>query len=542
MAPQTVNLDALIAREVFEIQHAQPVTSTSRPNSTDIASLEAGQLWHTVLRKPDFQRATGDWSPVMVADLIKTFLDEELIPSIILWRAPGGNIFVIDGAHRFSALMAWVNNDYGDGATSKEFFQDRIPKQQKDAATATRDLIESQIGSFRALRAEAQNNPMAASSRAILGRKMASIPLPLQWVLGSPENAASSFFKINQRAVAIDETELGMIESRRKPNGIAARALIGAGAGHKYWSAYDRSIQREIEALALEVHTTLFTPTYEEPIKTLDLPIAGHAYSAENKRLIWDVVNFVNGVTPDMWRTGGRAKAKPQRPPLDDDKDGNATIQYLENVRKIARLISGNVVGSLGLHPSVYFFSATGKMQPTTLLGVVAFIRDLEQRRQLKKFTLARYRFEEFLVSYKFFVNQIAKNYGAGTRGLKPMVALYETLLDEVTNGSTDAAIVAKLQAQPSLKFLSLISDEDRAAGKNFSTLTKNAAFIQEALDKALRCEICHARLHVRAISIDHAQKKADGGLGNVSNAQLTHPYCNNSRDGLYAAGLGKTV
>ncbi|WP_372726522.1 HNH endonuclease [Nostoc sp. C057] len=27
--------------------------------------------------------------------------------------------------------------------------------------------------------------------------------------------------------------------------------------------------------------------------------------------------------------------------------------------------------------------------------------------------------------------------------------------------------------------------------------------------------------------SIDHIKRKADGGLGTLENAQLTHPYCN---------------
>jgi len=44
-----------------------------------------------------------------------------LIPAIILWNS-GRYIFTIDGAHRLSALIAWVLDDYGDGIISQTFF------------------------------------------------------------------------------------------------------------------------------------------------------------------------------------------------------------------------------------------------------------------------------------------------------------------------------------------------------------------------------------------------------------------------------------
>lgn len=47
------------------------------------------------------------------------------------------------------------------------------------------------------------------------------------------------------------------------------------------------------------------------------------------------------------------------------------------------------------------------------------------------------------------------------------------------------------------------------------------------AYKKAPRCAICGGLLHTHSISIDHIQRKRDGGLGCVENGQLTHPYCN---------------
>ena len=84
--------------------------------------MESSSLTYLTLRKPDFQRETASWEPQVVADLIGSFLDGDLIPSIILWRSPDtGNIFVIDGAHRLGALIAWVQDDYGDKELSRTF-------------------------------------------------------------------------------------------------------------------------------------------------------------------------------------------------------------------------------------------------------------------------------------------------------------------------------------------------------------------------------------------------------------------------------------
>jgi Protein of unknown function DUF262 len=184
---QLVNLDALILREVLEVEANETLAPAQYRQSFAIGELASDNPTYSVLRKPDFQRATGDWSPEMVADLVKSFISEELIPSVILWRSPGGNLFVIDGAHRLSAFIAWINDDYGDGTISKAFFQDRITKPQQLAADKTRELIETAsdaVGSYAALKAAGLIHH-STTERAIIGRKMASNPIPLQWVVGS---------------------------------------------------------------------------------------------------------------------------------------------------------------------------------------------------------------------------------------------------------------------------------------------------------------------------------------------------------------------
>ena len=75
------------------------------------------------LRKPEYQRETNEWTPEKVLGLIESFVNGDLIPAIILWTSKGNYTFVIDGAHRLGALIAWVNDDYGDWEISRNFFE-----------------------------------------------------------------------------------------------------------------------------------------------------------------------------------------------------------------------------------------------------------------------------------------------------------------------------------------------------------------------------------------------------------------------------------
>lgn len=524
------NLDALIRREDFEVKSETMQSPAQLAATMQIAQLEAESLMYQVLRKPDFQRETANWEPEKIADLIESFLEGDLIPSIILWRSPkSGNIFVIDGAHRLSAFIAWVHDDYGDRQISIPFFANLIPPEQNKAADRTRRLIQERVASYQALKIAGQHQQTASPEQLRLAKNLAAQAINLQWVMGEAAKAESSFFKINQKATLIDPTELDMIKSRHKPNSLAARALIRAGTGHKYWSAFSESAQDEIERIARDVYEMFFKPAIEAPIKTLDLPIAGRGYSADSIKMIFDLVNVVNKITPDMWRDQPRKakKSAKKAPALVDDSDGSVTLEFLKAIQRAVSLIAGTESRSLGLHPAVYFYGATGRFQPTAFLATVVFATELERQGRVFEFTGAREKFEEFLLRYRHFSNQIAGDYGSGTRGLNATLDMYHIVLSEIGKGTEDAGILQKLQEHPGLRFLREITDEDRRYGRNFSTETKTAAFLREAMQNELRCAICRARLHFKSISVDHIVRKQDSGTGSPNNAQLTHPYCN---------------
>jgi len=544
MPTSLVNLDAFIKREEFSVITTSPTTLQTSPTSILISELEPERIWLQLLRKPDFQRETANWDAERVAELVESFAQGDLIPAVILWKAESGNIFVIDGSHRLSALIAWVKDDYGDKEISLEFFQNFIPIEQKKAAERTRKLVNDSIGSYQDLKAVLRNQQNSSAEQIRLAKNVFGTAIQLQWVVGNSATAERSYFKINMQAVTIDKTELDIIKCRRKPNALATRSLIRAGTGHKYWSAFPHQTQVDIEKTARDIYDTMFKPPIETPLRTLDLPVAGKGYSGESVKMVFDLVNLINNVSPDMWRekTIKKGKAKTEDMPdkvLPDDDNGTQTLQYLKEVRKLAIRIGSNDPSSLGLHPVVYFYGATGRFLPMTFLAVAGFMKELEKRNAFAEFTRIRSGFEDFLLENRGFVNQIGHEVIGGEKRVKATLLMYEVLFEELTRGGSKQHIIEQMRSHKELKFLHEPVAENIEYGKTFSVDTKSAAYLREAIDKSPRCAICNARLHFKSISFDHKGRKEDGGLGTPDNAQLTHPYCNTGyKEMLNAKGI----
>lgn len=228
----SVNLDALIVREDFQVV-GQGDEVPEKP-SIGIRELDKGEFFSSGLRKPDFQRETSEWESKRVVGLIKTFFDDQIIPSVILWKNKD-LLFVIDGSHRLSALIAWVQDDYGDGARSQAFFGPAIQEDQIKVAIKTRDLVNKEVGSYADHRAAVVQPDLYSAEVVGRARKLSTLTLKLQWVKGDANKAQDSFVRINQQAATITPQELELIRDRRKPAAIAARAVIYKGTGHQYW-------------------------------------------------------------------------------------------------------------------------------------------------------------------------------------------------------------------------------------------------------------------------------------------------------------------
>lgn len=522
MAGQKVNLDALIPREDFE--SGTGVAGGSDRDRISLSDLEASAFFASTLRKPDFQRETTHWGPPAVVDLVRAFLEGHLIPAVILWQS-GDYVFVIDGAHRLSALISWIRDDYGDGTASISRYGSGLTDEQRKVAKKVRDAVRKEIGPYAEFKGlTGQEIPDPQKARWL--RRMGAGAIEVQWVTAADAKAAeASFFKINQAAQPIDPTERRILQTRRSPDAIAARCIARGAKGHKYWGGFDDNIRTSIEDLGESIFKALYDPPLNTPVTTSDVPIAGKGYNV--LPFVFELVNVANGIPLP---TSASAKKIPD--PLPDDEDGQITVDFLRKVQSKVRLISTNHSGSLGLHPLVYCYSSTGNFQPNAFLATMEFAVKLDGANKKKEFANIRRRFERYLAENRVFVSLTMSRLGAGGRSLSRIVDLYYSIASEMWAGTSDGDILSKLSLRKEFAHLKQLEipppeAENSVGKKGASSSAKSASFIRLALDTPQRCGICGAALHANSMSFDHRTRVREGGDNQSKNLQPTHPFCN---------------
>jgi hypothetical protein len=531
-----VNLDALIPREDLEVVDVNGSNSTTGVPGVGISALKKGELFIESLRNPEFQRGTWEWSPEKVYNLVKSFTDGDLIPAIILWRGQGNN-FVIDGAHRLSALIGWVNNDYGTGNLSTPIFGDTSDHKAK--SIEAKRLIEDNIGSYQDILWAAQNPADALSHRKEIAQRLSALSIVLQWVPGNASKAEASFFKINEAASPLDGTEKRLLKARNKPMAIAARAIIRSGSGHKYWGKFSEPNKAQIEDLATLINKWLFDPKMETPVKTMDVPLAGKSYSQITQELILNVVNFSNGIKIVDASKVKKAEEFPEQKVPDENSDGIETIRYLSNTKKTLANITGLLASSLGLHPVIYFYSKQGRYQVTAFMAILLLVKEYEEQDKLISFTMIRKDFEEFIWKHKSLINQATTTWGSGAKGYVSLKKLFDFIINQMILKVSEEGIISRLDSNEDYNFFKAgVRELNPKHKKDFSTESKSETFLREAIQTTLRCNICRGYLHKNSIAIDHELEKENGGIGNADNGKPVHPFCNSTKKKLISLGF----
>lgn len=512
-----VNLDAMIKREDFAASDAES-SSFENVSTISLRDFTKGGLIGPSLRKPDFQRETNHWSPEQVVSLLECFVNGDLIPSVILWQSPT-YLFVIDGGHRLSVLKAWIEDDYGDGPTSQPYFGYQISEEQKKNADKVRKLVSKRIGSWQHYLAKTEDENLDPTERKRINA-LITRGLPIQWVKGDAEKAESSFFKINTKGTPLDDIEELLLKNRRKPISIAARAIIRAGKGHRYWSSFDKATAIKIEELAKDLHSVLFDPEIKRPIKTLDLPLGGPKGVRTALQALIDLALIA------ARNQQGNPKGIND---TNDDIDGLETISVLTKTVALVRRVTGNDGGSLGLHPAVYFYGPTGRHSSPMFMGTMTlFGRKLANNDPsfFKKFTRIRSNLEDILVSKKDLIATILQKHVSPKR-----VDKYADFLDKVINQLYNGQIPSDLELVTMAGLDGkIIVGNSKEYAKDFSDDVKSEVFINSALISAIKCPICNGYIDVeKSVSYDHVVRAREGGSGNIANCHLTHPYCNQS-------------
>lgn len=501
---KTVNLDAMITREDFA---AEDLCMTSNIQTAVSINDLQGNYLTSVIRKPDFQRETHDWTIDNVIKFIDSVVKGQFIPSLILWKNSGGFIFVIDGAHRLSALLAWMKDDYGDGPISRSFFQGYISEEQKRVAESLRKRINKEVGQYADYEKALVMTDGYTEEFVKTARRLRSFAFSIQWITGDVTTAEESFYNINQRAVSINDTELKLIQSRKCDICIAARAIMYSGSGNKYWKEFSNERQCEIVALSKKINELLFEPRYDKPIKTLDLPMCGKNQS--NLTFIFDLMNF-------------SATGKSQV-----DADGTLTVRCLAELKELLETISSKEPDSLGLHPIVYFYSKKGNFRVSAFYAVLGFVKYIKEKKQMNNFTSVRESFESFIYKYDYVVDQINRSLRSTKKSVPVLTQFYIDVLKYLIEGKNFDEVIQEISKDSSYPKFLLEQDEEFIETSSFNSNRKSEVFIKQAFPGAMKCPICGGLLHVNSISIDHIIRKQDGGQSHSTNGQAAHFYCN---------------
>ena len=517
-----VNLDALLPREDL----ATPVNGEGNIRGIRITELEGGAAF-SLLRKPDFQRETASWSPNQIADLIETAVNGDIIPAIILWDS-GLYTYVIDGAHRLSALIAWVQDDYGEGTISQARYHNNIPESQRLVARQTKSLVESRVGSYKSIKAAGMYPDNSSKDLVAKANRITFREIDAQWIKNARvEQARAAFFRINQGGSKIENTELLILKSGNAPFAVASRSITRGGSGHAYWSSFTNDEARsEVPKLGADIYKLLFTPPLNLPIRTLDVPLAGAGYGAHVLPFVFDLVTTANSIAT---RSAGATEPA--------DVEGGATVEMLKRTRKALHLLLSNQPNSLGLHPSLYFYTAGGAFQASALTHAMEWFMDLERDGKTRNFLKIRERFEALLLSHPSVAKPATNKLGSGRRSRPRTKELFSAIMDLLLTGkSADEAweAITKIDKYKYLVTDDLVDQQLPTLGKEggrFSKGAKSAAFAAQMLPQAPKCPLCGGFLHTNGMVADHEIPKSEGGSAGSANGRWVHPRCNSERE-----------
>lgn len=515
---KAVTLDALIPREDFEIISTLGSFGNTRNKTTlSIEDLKYDSFFFSALRKPIFQRETNEWDAEKVCAMIESFVNGELVPAIILWRNQGGYIFVIDGAHRLSSLGAWINDDYGDGSISLNYFGNYVSHEQREIAEKTRNLVNKRIGSFEEISKISRNIISTGDDKKKeIAKNLGALALQLQWVEGDAGKAEDSFLKINQSATKISDAELELIKNRDSAYAIAARAVVRAGKGYQYWSNFSKAAQKRIIMYSKKIHMIMFGEEKSNIDDINSLTIGG----TQSSNLTLDVVTQTVKICNDVIKA---EKA---------DKGTEENVEkYLKSTLLILEYINSKEPFSLGIHPFIYFYSDIGKHKIASYYGFLLFIKELINKKQLNLFIKTREKFEQVIYQYSFLVQQIVRKNRQSKRAYTPIKDYFLEIMNIVMENPNYSVekVVEKLKESDKFRYLQteIVDNELASVKSNFSRGKRQQIKLRTFVSTLPKCPICGGYMDSRSISIDHIQRKEDGGSNAMSNGQVTHLYCN---------------
>lgn len=518
------------------------------------------------LRKPDFQRATWSWSPEECVSLLKSVLNQQVVPSVILWLSPERLWYVLDGGHRISVVLAWIRDDWGDRRTPDEFGDERVMKLSVEAGRRVRELLKKeQIAPFKELQAAAKRYRDLAKDRERPERHMSqealqfslmvrqwrseSVGFPILWVRGDYQKAEESFININKSGRRLSLWETTLVENRGSSFARAVMSISHVGDKGHCWPSEapgitsDTSSQKylqEIFGLVDSLHDLLFEPPYETPVKDPVQPLLAPMHTRPELQPAWlaELLTITEGNKGRPSETKRLLRHDSRALPKELIINGR---NLLRNAKDALDNIIGDSPRSLGLMPLVYFYNGYGTYVRSLLYGMIYWLTrgsetDVLARKKL--FTLHRGAFEEVLLAKKdAIIQRIGRRIGSGPEVTYPTAVYYQRLLELLIKHSDNIASQEFTRDHDELletltdQELEVEVDELTSSQRSFRGRTRAGVVVPDLINMFQKCGICGGRYYPeRSTQVDHIKEHSEGGRTVPSNGRFLHNFCNNNR------------
>lgn len=263
-----------------------------------------------------------------------------------MWTSPdSGFEYILDGGHRVSVVLAWLNDDWGDKLRSEDYGDKETEDAVKRAASKVRMLVKANIGEIRDFVAAEEAldraimeykaprdvlSPVAFSRGEFYRRFLkGSIWFHILWVNGNYERAEQSFLKINKSGRLLSGWETTLVENRNSSFARAVMSLANISSAKHYWPSQapegpnKAALEVKIGELTSgvnRVHDLLFKPAYITPIRRLAQPLL--VPPDRQTRPVW-LAEFLTVIE------GGKGQEPETKLLL--ERDSNATPEELIN-------------------------------------------------------------------------------------------------------------------------------------------------------------------------------------------------------------------
>jgi len=478
------------------------------------------------LYKADNQRSTEYWCLDEIIEFIWECLSNpNTWLTVLYWKDEHGNIYIIDGGHRISLLLAWSLRYFADEQVDDS---PHFNEQQKKDIRYVRTRL-GEFCDFQKLFTDPQFEPQK--------QNLDKLNIKFNQVIGSPEDARKAFESINSKSKRLDRWEEAHLRNRGHDLFYVIYACCYIDDNKANLIDLGEQYLNHIIILGEKIHKLLFSTIL------LDTDLA------HGKRigLVTELLNILTNDLADVV----------------DDPEGQGQRVYEQLVglytilSRITKPEADNSNVSLGLHPQLYFFKE-GRFQITSFLAWFAIIAELHQTKKLQSFACVRKNVELLIVNFPIATTETVGKFGSGVKGHDRLQIVYKAFIkissllaiDLEDEQSLNTVVLALSKSfdylnfndfleggfmgvrdnqviQQLVDYVLQIKPQERPKSQKFSTTTKTILKQVFQIHNQNFCLICDGLLYSPATEVDHRIARALGGQATIENAALLHPYCN---------------